>query len=317
MQWVIRARLAALDRCIEAGLARNERGVALIAVLAFLAVMSLITIGIVGAARTTANNAARHLVRAQAQAAIESGIDYAANELLSARGFAPSIMSTPQTIEIGGFRVEVSARAEHTKVDLNFADSNLLTILFRAGGADADRAQALASAVEDWRDADDLLHVNGAEKRQYEEAGLTYGPANKLFESIDELRLVLGVGDTIFNCIRPEVTVFAQRPGVDIDFASPAIRRAAGIDTPPGTTAAGVPSVISEQAITPGEVFEVTARLADATRKVERAERAVIRITGNPADPYWVLAVEPAKPLADAAKRSCPAAISANDAPAR
>ncbi|MCE9521308.1 MAG: general secretion pathway protein GspK, partial [Alphaproteobacteria bacterium] len=261
MQWVIRARLAALHRCVDSAVARNERGVALIAVLAFLAVMSLLAIGIVGAARTTANNATRHLIRAQAQAAIESGIDYAANELLNARGFAPAIMSAPQTVEVGGFRVVLAARSEHAKIDLNFADQNLLAILFRAGGADPDRAQALASAVEDWRDADDLLHVNGAEKRQYEEAGLTYGPANKLFESVDELRLVLGVGDTMFNCLRPEVTIISQRPGVDIDAASSLIRRAAGIDTPPGTSASGAASVISEQVIAPGEVFEITARL--------------------------------------------------------
>ena len=73
------------------------------------------------------------------------------------------------------------------------------------------------------------------------------------------------------------------------------------------------PSVISDQAVAPGEVFEITARLDDQERKVERAERAVVRVTGNPADPYWVLAVEPAKPLEDASKRSCPTLVSANE----
>ncbi|MCE9522291.1 MAG: hypothetical protein K8S25_07660, partial [Alphaproteobacteria bacterium] len=90
------------------------------------------------------------------------------------------------------------------------------------------------------------------------------------------------------------------------DAASSLIRRAAGIDTPPGTSASGAASVISEQVIAPGEVFEITARLEDKARGVKRSERAVIRITGNPSDPFWVLAIEPAHPLEDAARRNCP-----------
>lgn len=313
----MRVRWTAIRRRIDDACTGGERGVALIAVLGFLAVMSLIAIGIVGAARMTVNNAGRHLLRAQAQAAIESGIDYAANELVAARAFNPAILSAPQTIEVAAFRVVVSARTEHAKVDLNYADANILTILFRAAGADQDRAQALASAVEDWRDGDDLLHINGAERRQYEAAGLGYGPANKFFASPDELRLVLGVNEALFNCIRPDITVMSQRPGLNFDVASPALRRAAGIDTPQGTTAAGTPSVISEQTIAPGEVFEITARLDDNARQLRRSERATVRITGSTSDPYWIMSVEPAQPLEDAAKRSCPAQAPANDPFAR
>ncbi len=295
--------LAWLARRLRSGFAARERGFALIVVLGFLAVMSLIVIGVVGAARNAANSASRELVRAQAQAAVESGIDHAIGEILNARGFAPSLFTKPQVIEIGGFRVTVSARAEHAKVDINFADANLLAILFQAGGADAGRAQALASAVEDWRDGDDLVRVNGAERREYEEAGRSYGPANRFFASPDELRLVLGVSASLYDCVRPEVTILAQRQGVDIDAASPAIRRVAGVDI-----SAVVPA---EKTIVVGDVYEVTARLNDASRGVRRAERASVRITGNPADPYWILSIEPAQPLEDAALRSCPKIVSA------
>jgi type II secretory pathway component PulK len=302
----MRVRWASIRRRIEGLTLGGERGVALVAVLSFLAVMSLIAIGIVGAARTTVDNAGRRLLRAQAQAAIESGIDFAANELANARNLAPALLTAPQMVEVGGFRVQVSARTEHAKVDLNHADENVLTILFRSGGVGLERAQALAAAVEDWRDGDDLLHLNGAERRQYEEAGLSYGPANKFFASTDELRLVLGVGEALFNCLRPDITVVSQRPGVNFDFASQALRRAAGIDTPAGTTAAGTPSVISEQVIAPGEVYEITARLDDRKRQVRRSERAIVRITGNNADPFWILAIEPAQPIIEAAERNCP-----------
>lgn len=275
----------------------RERGVALIAVLAFLAVMSLVVAGVVGAARTVANGASRELLRAQAQAAVESGIDYGIAELVNAKGFVPALVTKPATVAIGGFQVTVSARSEHTKVDLNYADNNLLTILFRAGGADAAKAAALADAVEDWRDGDDLVHLNGAEQRQYEEAGYKYGPANKFFGNPDELRLVFGMSRALYDCVRPQVTVLSQRPGIDIDRAIPAIRVAAGADAVP---------LAAAQTISPGEPFEITARLEDSKRGVSRAERAVVRLTGNPSDPYWVLGFEPAHPLDAAATRACP-----------
>ena len=281
----------------------RERGIALIVVLGFLAVMSLIAIGVVGAARNAASGASRELLRAQAQAAVESGIDHAIAEILNARGFAPPLFAKPDVIDIGGFRVIVSARPEHAKVDLNYADANLLALLFQSAGADASRAQALAARVEDWRDSDEFVRVNGAERREYEEAGLSYGPANRFFTSPDELRLVLGVSAPLYDCVRPEVTILAQRQGVDLDAASPRLRRAAGIDEQ-----AVAPK---EQTIAAGDVYEITARLNDTARGIRRAERASVRITGNPADPYWILAVEPAKPLEDASARNCPKIISA------
>ena len=285
----------------------GENGIALIAVLGFLATMSLLTIGVVSAARTTVANASRHLVRAQAQAAIESGIDFAANQLVQARGAAPSLLSQPETMEIGGFRVQVSVRPERSKVDLNFADADLLATLFRAGGASHDDAQALAASVEDWRDGDDLLHLNGAEHRQSEGAGLTYGPANKYFASPDELRLVLGMTEQIYACVRPQLTTLTQSPGLEVEMAAPMIRRALGLEERSDATGQTGPSVIVGQLITPGQVYEITARLEDTARHVKRAERVMIRITGDPNDPVWSLNIEPAIPLEAAALRHCPA----------
>lgn len=296
---------------------RDERGVALIAVLGFLAVMSLIAIGVVGAARTSIKGATRHLLRVQAQAAVDSGVDHAIAQLVAARGLRPAILFAPQDVDIGGFKVVVSVRPESAKIDLNFADATLLTGLFRAAGADADKAGALASAVEDWRDADDFLHVNGAELRDYEAAGLSYSPANKLFESTDELGFVLGVTESIFACVKPDVTVFSQRAGVDLDSASALVRRAAGVNADEPAAGSAPQSVISGQAISAGEVFEIVARLDDSARKVRRAVRVVVRITGNPREPYWVLSSEPAYPAEDGAKRSCPSATASSAEPSR
>ncbi len=279
-----------------------QQGIALIAVLAFLAVMSLIAMGVVSAARTSVSGASRHLARAQAQAAIESAIDVAASTLAEARGTAPPILSTPKLFEIAGFRVKVTVRAERAKIDLNFADAELLAALFHAAGADRDKAQALAAAIEDWRDGDELVHLNGAEKRQYAEAGFNYEPANRLFATIGELQFVLGMDQKLFACVRPQLTTLTQAPGIQVESASPMIRRELGLDQ---ATSAGA-AVVVDQLITPGDVYEITAELDDQKRNLRRAERVSVRITGNPADPFWVLDIEPSAPIDDAARRACP-----------
>jgi general secretion pathway protein K len=278
---------------------RGQAGVALVAVVTFLAAMAIIAAGVVGAARTAATSASRATLRAQAQAAVESGVDHAIAALVNAQGFAPAIVSKPETVTAGGFRVVVSARPERAKVDLNHADGNLLAILFRAGGADADRASQLADAVEDWRDGDDLVRPKGAERRAYEDAGRAYGPANRFFTNPDELRLVLGMTARLYDCVRPQVTVVSQRGGIDLDNAVPAIRVASGAD--PELPKAAL-------AITSGDVYEITARLDDDARGIKRGERVVVRLTGIAADPYWVLSAERARPLDEAAARACPKA---------
>lgn len=273
---------------------KAERGIALIAVLGFLAAMSLIAMAVVGASRSSITGAQRHLARVQAQAAVDAGINFAIAELVAARTRQPSVLEGEQIYEVGAARARVLARPESAKIDLNFADVALLMGMFRAAGADADKASALAAAVLDWRDADDLLHVNGAEAREYEAAGRRYGPANKSFESVDELRLVLGVSESVFACLRGEVTIFSQRAEIDSDGASPFVRRAAGLDGDGAVRTQAGPSVISGQTVGAGEVFEITARVVDVPRGIRRAERVVVRITGNPREPYWILASEPA-----------------------
>ena len=114
-----------------------------------------------------------------------------------------------------------------------------------------------------------------------------------------------GVTEPLFACLKPEITIFSQRQGIDIDNAAPMIRAAAGVDDA-ANEGRTTRSVISDQAIAAGDVFEVTARLDDTKRNVRRAERVIVRITGNPRDPYWIMNVEAAYPIEEAAKRSCP-----------
>jgi general secretion pathway protein K len=187
--------------------------------------------------------------------------------------------------------VTVHVRPEAAKIDLNAADPVLLSGLFHAVGATHEAADRIGDAIADWRDADDLVHLNGAELPAYEAAALTYGPANKLFESTRESRRVLGVTDALYACVKGDITIHSQRSGVDLDAASPLVRLAAGLDLGAQSEGnRGAVSVATGQSIAAGDVFEITATLKTGT--VRRGARAVVRITGNPRDPYWMLAYD-------------------------
>lgn len=65
----------------------------------------------------------------------------------------------------------------------------------------------MADAIEDWRDADDLAELNGAEDREYAAAGRPYGAKDGPFDSLDELQLVSGIDRDLYRTLLPALTV--------------------------------------------------------------------------------------------------------------
>ncbi len=128
-------------------------------------------------------------------------------------------------IRFGEAEIRVRLFAENGKIDLNAADEILLTTLCSAIVPDLEQQQALVSAILDWRDEDDLVRVNGAEKDEYAEAGLSYSPANKNFQLLEELQMVLGMNEEVFARMRPLVTVYSGQKDVSLDVAPKEVLR--------------------------------------------------------------------------------------------
>ena len=80
-------------------------------------------------------------------------------------------------------------------LDVNAADAEMLRRLLRALGAGA-RAEPVADAILDWRDADDVPRPLGAERAWYESHGL-FPPRDADVAAVAELRRVRGVRDTV------------------------------------------------------------------------------------------------------------------------
>jgi len=282
-----------------------QSGIALVLVLWVLALLSVIAGSLVFSSRTEVSMAGNLASLAQAEALADAGVYKAIYELARPQTDLQRWKGDGLTRlwNFQGTNLRVKILDESAKVDLNAAPTVLLKGLFRAlGVGDAD-ADALADAVADWRDADDLRSLHGAEKADYAAAVRGYGPANAPFETIDELRQVLGISDELFRKLELLVTVHSRQPGINIAVAPREVLLALPGATPeqvdvfldqrrilleqglPAPTFPGVPG-LSAGAIVSVFSIQVEAVLSDNVRFFREA---VLRLTGNPKEPVVVV----------------------------
>lgn len=121
--------------------------------------------------------------------------------------------------------VRIRAFSETGKVNINTAKDDLLHAVINYSVKDVNQQNALLDAIVDWRDADDDPHPAGAEASQYTKKGLTYQPSNQPFQSLEELQLVFGMDEEIFNDIKEFITVYAEKPEIEYALASEELLR--------------------------------------------------------------------------------------------
>ncbi len=198
---------------------RGRRGVALVVVLWGLVLISIIAGGFAIGTRTDATMAFNVAESAKARALAEAGVQRGILELLRGPGAGWKADGTTNTVISPGGEIEISLQDELGRIDLNTAPQELMQALFASTDMDDDAAGALADAVADYRDEDDLVRLNGAEARDYRAAGLRHEPKNAPFEAIEELRLVLGMSAALYRRVAGLVTVHSRRPWINLATA--------------------------------------------------------------------------------------------------
>lgn len=260
-----------------------QRGAALILVMWLVALM----VALIGAYAATARieyMQGRVLYGAVvAEAAARAGLEYALVRVQAQEpDFAWLADGRRYDWSFGAATVEVRIADESGRLDLNAADPALLSSLFRVLGAEGGQADAVAAAIVDWRDSDDLVQpMGGAEARQYALAGLPYGPKNAPFETVAEVAQVLGMDRRLSAAAVPHLTAFTGLPQPEPRFASDAVLEAMGLD----------PALVHEQREQAPESLQglsgagsgtysidSRARLADGRQSVLRA---VVRAGGS------------------------------------
>lgn len=295
----------------------NQQGMALVLVLWMLVLLTTIANSLVFSSRSEiliANNLAQ---LAQAEALADAGFFKAIHMLQSAAvGQQAGAQSTVQ-VDPTRWRADGMTRSwgyrgsellvtiidETGKIDVNSAPPPLLQGLFRSVGVDEALSVSLVDAMLDWRDTDDLRRPHGAEKAEYASKGLPYGPANSDFESIDELRQVLGMNESIFNQIEPYITVHSGQGGINSSLAPRQV-----LLSIPGVSVEQVEQFIAqrqgllEQGLPPppfsaAQGFSVSQNTVTYSIHVEAvmgdnatfARQAVVRLSGPPTEPFAIL----------------------------
>ena len=200
---------------------RQQKGIALILVLWILILVTVTSGAYALMARMDQLESNQLLSGTQARLAAVAGLNLAAVALRD-RDEATRMIADgrPYYQTFDGIAIEVRVRDERGKLDINSADEATLATLFSNQAIDPGDAEILAAAVMDWRDADEVERVNGAELETYEAAGLAVGPANRPFMVVEELLQVIGMEYDLFRRLEPGITVYSRSGLPDIAVAS-------------------------------------------------------------------------------------------------
>jgi general secretion pathway protein K len=195
---------------------------ALVLVLWLVVLLSVLASGHTRNAHAETQLASGHINTAKARALAEAGAHRAILDLLMPSAERRwSVDGTLRSFEFDGHRISIAIRDATGLVDLNSASPDLLAALISTADPDETSQRRIVDAILDWRDADDLTHLHGAEDGDYRAAGLTWSARDGDFASVDELLYVKGMTRAIFDRISPYLTVYSERSGVNLEYAPP------------------------------------------------------------------------------------------------
>lgn len=197
---------------------RYQQGVALVLVMWMVAALTLIVVAASGVVRID-----NRLVRLQLDHAeghvFSKGVVYLAMrdmELATRAGAYSSRHVFETEYQFGDNTYQVIARPVNGLVNLNGASEALLMALFETAlDLDEEDALVMAHRIMDWRDPEPLKRLMGADKNDYEAAGLRHVPRGEDFWVLEDLMQVMGVNINYHAALKDLVTVHGSSQGVN------------------------------------------------------------------------------------------------------
>ncbi|HSV28397.1 MAG TPA: hypothetical protein VLL76_02530, partial [Candidatus Omnitrophota bacterium] len=257
----------------------RQGGFALLSVLWGLAFLGVLAAAIAAVATDRAHRARNLAEAARAEALADAGFVHGVAHLLEHAGDPLwRADGQPYALDLGDGRVEIVLRDEAGRVDVNYADQALLAGLLAGAGLDAEAAEALADAIQDWSDGDDLRRLNGAEAADYRDAGID-PPANRPFALVAELARVKGMRPDLLRRLEPHLTIHSRQRGLD-----PTVASAELLALLPGVTPERVEGLVRPagiQATALGQFIGLDPRHVVASKRQVFSIRAAARTSGG------------------------------------
>jgi general secretion pathway protein K len=196
----------------------RRRGIALVLVLWLVVVLGAVAATVIAASRGGSQVLVNARARIVARYASESGIvagrtllqRLAGNSMPAQQVLAMTALSNDmqelEQVDLGDGRFAVQLTNLNARLDLNQADPEAIVGLL-SQFTSRSAARAIGDAVLDWRDGDDLVRAQGAEKDAYQRAGSAYVPRNAPLTRWDEFLRIRGVTQSLADRITPYLTV--------------------------------------------------------------------------------------------------------------
>ena len=197
----------------RAHLPRNERGYAMVAVVAGIAVMAAMAVTFAQYAATRIDTLDAETTRAQLSAAADAGVAIALDGLVNKGSTAQRWPIDGQTrhTTFAGVPLDITVEDERGKIMLNQIDEENIVWLLQSLGLDGDRLDLARDSFLDWIDQDDTARPNGAESEYYQPRNLM--ARNDGPHSVDEMADIRGFTPDMIDRFRAIATVDSGTDG--------------------------------------------------------------------------------------------------------
>lgn len=204
---------------------RHQSGIALIAVLWVVAIMSLITVGLVRSVRSEVKVVSMDRQRVEAQALGEAAIALAAQQLPVLQREDPNAVISSIQTQFQGHAMAVEVQNLNGFINPGLAPPELLAKMFEsAGGLSSGQAQEMAMRVVLWRTEPD-------------ESGASRG-----IEVPEDLLQIPGMGYDLYARVAGFLST-SVRSAIDVNSSPPEVLAMLGLPVPSdGANAARRPS---------------------------------------------------------------------------
>lgn len=214
-------------------LSHRQHGIAMMIVLWMLSLLSIIALAYSGMTRSESQMTTSLIHTSKARAQAEGAFWRAVNELVKPPNFRswlqdgtprPLSSSTPGAQQ--GDRLLISIQDETGKIDINKASQIMLRGVFNSINEDTEQNHRIVDGILDWRDRDNVKKDNGAEDKDYADAGANYGAKDGPMNHTGELLKISGMTQALFDKVKPLVTVHSMQARVRLTTAPVAVLKA-------------------------------------------------------------------------------------------
>lgn len=272
-----------------------DKGFALLVVLVVLVALSLMMGAVISATQNYAQTTASRLVMLRLRAALDGGLVTAEHALSSPALQNAQLSKSAETINFGTMAVETRIRPEVAKVDINNTRPELMAQLLRNSGLSPSYSTRIADEI-----------VAGPPDNEAEQESPSNSHTRIKFDTLSELISLKDGSRDLLTCMAPDITVFTHSADVDTSTASARLARALVAFNPAAATQKGLLSAgITSATGGRPDLYEITQTARDKDSQIVLTRQIIIRVTGDPKKPIWILAETSPAPSETAATAAC------------